>query len=167
MHGATSYHYDFWHRGNRFCGSTETTNRREAEAIEKQVREDAKRKVLQQAAVTSSLALNDVCNRYWREVGQFHVGKDNTFRMLAVLVEHFGNAKLLTEITDDDVIKLVAWRRGHHALRNKKVDPKSCPLISARTVNVTTEQLKKLFILLVPSYGARASITSRVGDNTF
>jgi integrase len=53
---------------------------------------------------------------------------------------------LLTEITDDDVAKLVAWRRGHRVIRNKKAKAADCPLISNATVNrSTTETLKKLF----------------------
>jgi integrase len=143
--GSPFYHYDFWHRGHRFCGSTKTASKREAEQIEKQAREDAKRHVKQQAAVATSLALNDVCNRYWQEVGQFHSGSDNTFRLLGLLTGHFGKAKLLTNIRDNDVARLVAWRRGHRVIRNKNAKPEECPFISARTVNDTTEQLKKLF----------------------
>src|SRR5262249_52769724 len=48
--------------------------------------------------------------------------------------------KVLTEITGNDVAKLVAWRRGHRANGN---GPR--PLISPHTVNHTTEQLRKLF----------------------
>jgi integrase len=140
--GSTFYHYDFQYRGHRFCGSTKTANRREAEAVEQEARESAKRYVRQQAAVTSSLALNDVCNRYWQEVGQFHVGKDNTFRLLALLVRHFGKTQLLTDIHDNDIAKLVAWRRGHRVVHK---NGKEGPFISPRTVNDTTEQLKKLF----------------------
>jgi integrase len=53
------------------------------------------------------------------------------------VIEYLGKDKLLTEITDDDVIKLVAWRRGHRR--------QDGALISPFTVNDTTEQLKKLF----------------------
>ena len=56
---------------------------------------------------------------------------------LASLSTFFGKDKLLTEITGNDVAKLVAWRRGH---RRKDGSP-----ISPFTVNDTTEQLKKLF----------------------
>ena len=46
--------------------------------------------------------------------------------------------------TDDDVIKLVAWRRGHRVIRKlKKGKSVEGPLISP--FNDTTEQLKKLF----------------------
>jgi integrase len=56
---------------------------------------------------------------------------------------------LLTDITDDDVTKLVAWRRGHRIKDHRKKIPKNAPplpLVSNATVNrSTTEALKKLF----------------------
>ena len=51
---------------------------------------------------------------------------------------------MLTDITDDDVTKLVAWRRGHRVHGKKDAS-----LVSPATVNrSTTEVLKKLFTLL-------------------
>jgi hypothetical protein len=32
------YHYDFRHGGHRFCGSTKTVNRRQAEPVERQAK---------------------------------------------------------------------------------------------------------------------------------
>ena len=40
--GSPVYHYDFWCRNRRFHGSTKRTDRREAQAVEKAEREDAK-----------------------------------------------------------------------------------------------------------------------------
>jgi len=37
--GSPYYHYDFWRRGRRYCGSTECGDRREAERIERDERE--------------------------------------------------------------------------------------------------------------------------------
>jgi hypothetical protein len=51
----------------------------------------------------------------------------------------------LTDIRDNDVAKMVAWHRGHRVVRKKDAKPEECPLITPRTVNDTTEQLKKLF----------------------
>jgi integrase len=131
------WRFDFQYRGRRFLGSTKATTRREAEAVERAEREKAKATVAQLEAVASSLRLDDVADRYWLEVGQHHAGADNTFRQLSYLVEHFGKDKLITDITDSDVIKLVAWRRGKRT--------RSGTLISPFTVNDCTEQLKKLF----------------------
>jgi hypothetical protein len=145
--GSPFYHYDFWWRGDRFHGSTRRTNRREAEAVESTERDRAKQRATASHAATTSLKIDDVAGRYWLEVGQHHAGQKNTWRDLERLVEYFGSTKLLTEITDDDVARLVAWRRGHRVTRTKKrKDAEDAPLISNATVNrSTTEVLKKLF----------------------
>ena len=84
------------------------------------------------------MRLDDVAGRYWIEVGQHHAGaRQHHGDRSGSLIDFFGKDKLITEITDDDVTKMVAWRRGHHA--------QGRPLISPFTVNDTTEQLKKLF----------------------
>jgi integrase len=61
-------------------------------------------------------------------------------------VNYFGATRLLTEIVDDDVAKLVAWRRGHRVTRHGKGKKNAAPRIAPATVNrSTTEVLKKLF----------------------
>jgi integrase len=145
------YQFDFQYRGRRFHGSTGSTNRREAESVERSEREKARREVLaaQVAGGAGSLQMDHVCERYWQEVGQHHAGAGNTERDLARLVEYFGKAKLLTEIDDNDVARLVAWRRSHRAIPHnapKDRKPEDYAFISSATVNrSTTEVLKKLF----------------------
>ena len=131
------YQYDFQLRSHRFHGSTRQTSKREAEKAERIERERAKKLLDQVNTANTSLRLDDVAGRYWDEVGQHHAGADNTWRQLEFLLDHLGKDKLLTEITGNDVAKLVAWRRGHRR--------KDGSLISPFTVNDTTEQLKKLF----------------------
>jgi integrase len=131
------YQYDFQWRGHRFHGSTKQTSRREAEKAERLERERVKEHAAQVEATSGSLRLDDVAGRYWIEKGQHHAGADNTCRQLEYLLDFFGKDKLLTEITGNDVAKLVAWRRSH---KRKDGSP-----ISPYTVNDTTEQLKKLF----------------------
>ena len=46
----------------------------------------------------------------------------NTEVNLALLIEFFGKDKLITDITDDDVTKLVAWRRGHREVASTGID---------------------------------------------
>lgn len=145
--GSPFYHYDFQWRGHRFFGSTKRTNRREAEAVERSAREKAK----QQSAATSahgamSLHLDHVAGRYWAEVGQHHVRAADTWRDLSRLIDYFGPTTLLSEITDDDVARLVAWRRGHRVIRNAKWKEADSTLVSNATVNRSAiEPLKKLF----------------------
>jgi integrase len=132
-----NWQYNFQIRGHRFFGSTKCTTRREAEAVERVEREKAKRRIEQAHAAKTSLRLDDVAGRYWQEIGQHHAGAENTERQIGYLLNFFGKDKPLTDITGNDVTKLVAWRRGHRR--------KDGPLISPFTVNDTTEQLRKLF----------------------
>jgi integrase len=132
------YHYDFQFKGDRFHGSTGCTSRREAEAHEAAERERAKQQVKSSAVSTK---LDYVAGRYWNEVGQHHAGAETTWRDIERLIGYFGETKLLSEIKNDDVAKLVAWRRGHRVSGKK-----ASPLIANATVNrSTTEVLKKLF----------------------
>ena len=55
--------------------------------------------------------LDDVAGRYWLEKGQHYAAHRNIWKRLALLVEFFGKDKLISDIADDDVAKLVAWRR--------------------------------------------------------
>ncbi len=147
--GSPFYQFDFQLGGDRFSGSTKCTNERDAAAVEKAKRKKAKQAQAAARAAATSLKINDVAGRYWEEIGQHHAGRDNTWRDLERLVEYFGPETLLTEIGDDEVAKLVAWRRGHRVTRpTKKPRPKGAPPppVSNATVNrSTTEVLKKLF----------------------
>jgi integrase len=141
------YHYDFQFKGNRFHGSTGCTSKREAEAFERNERDQAKRQVRSGGAKPST-QLDYVAGRYWEEIGKHHVGADTTWRDIERLVKYFGESKLLTEILNDDVAKLVAWRRGHRVTRHGKgrKNAAAAPFIANATTNrSTTEVLKKLF----------------------
>ena len=140
------YHFDFRFKGRRFHGSTGSKSKREAEAVERLEKASAQKQLEQTGKAATSLRLDDVAERYWLEIGQHHVGKDTTDRDLARLIEYFGPDKLLTDIVDDDVTKLVAWRRGHRVARQGKAKERDAPLVAPATVNrSTTEVLKKLF----------------------
>ncbi len=154
--GSPFYHFDFQWRGRRFHGSTKRTNRREAEGVEQAERQHAKQRAAQSAAASTSLQLDHVAGRYWTEIGQHHAGAKDTWRDISRLVDYFGPTKSLTEITDDDVARLVAWRRGHRVVRSKDRKPEDCPLISNATVNRSTvEPLKKLFTRAKTAWGVR------------
>ncbi len=148
------YLYDFQFRGHRFSGSTKCTSRREAEAVDRAEQEKAKQRITESENASTSLLLDHVIDRYWLEVGQHHIDSDNTWRNLSRLLDYFGPTKLLTEISDDDVTRLVAWRRGHRViLRNGKQSGK---FIDPITVNrSTTQVLKKLFTRAKTAWGVR------------
>jgi integrase len=148
--GSPFWHFDFWYSRERFHGSTGTANKREAQAVERQERDKAKLAAIEGRKAAVSVKLDHVAERYWQEIGRHHVGSATTERDIARIIGYFGRDKLLTEIADDDVTKLVAWRRGHRVKDHRKTmrpkDAPPLPFISNATVNrSTTEVLKKLF----------------------
>jgi integrase len=146
-HGSAIFSFDFIIKGHRFSGSTGCTSEREAKRFEALEREKARDQVKAMSEATVSLKIDHVAERYWQAVGQHHAGADTTARDLARLVQYFGRDKLIVEITDADVTKLVAWRRGHRRTVHRRQPSKTQePLIAPATVNrSTTEVLKKLF----------------------
>lgn len=125
--GSETYSYDFQYRGHRFSGSTECTNKRDAERFE--VAEKARAKAAE-ADPGKNLPFGVALSLYWNEVGQFHVNSSNTERDLAWLQKHVGPMTLMSDISDATVARLVARRRGE-TVRNSE------ELVSAATVNRT------------------------------
>jgi integrase len=89
--------------------------------------------------------------RYWTEVGRHHADSAGTWRDLDRLVGYFGKDKLLAETRDDDVARLVAWRRAH---RIRGAQGREVAFISPTTVNrSTTQVMQKLFTRAKQSWG--------------
>jgi integrase len=142
------YHFDFQLGGQRFHGSTERTSRREAEQVEKDQREAAKKAVkAAKAARGGPLTIDATAQRYWEEVGMHHVNSDTTDKDLERLVAYFKPTKLMTEITDDDIAKMVQWRRAQRRWdRETDAAGNPMPFVSNATVNRSaTLVMKKLF----------------------
>ena len=132
------WQYRFQIRNRQFFGSTKKTTRREAEKVEAAERERAKALIAQAEHARTSLRLDDVAGRYWTEHAQ-HLAGTNMWGWLGLVLQFFGKDKLITEIADDDVAKLVAWRRGHRVMFSTGT------LLSPHTVNHTVTTLRKLF----------------------
>lgn len=141
------YHYDFQVDCDRFHGTTQTRNRREAEAIERQLKEKAKqdatlRRKLGEAPLTIDVAVG----RYWTEVAQYLSQSAKYFASLERLVSYFGKNRRLEDIDDEAIIRLVAFRRqqlrwGKSVLKNGKIKT-----VSNATVNrETLVPLKTIF----------------------
>lgn len=142
------YSYDFQIHGRRFHGSTKARNKKDAEAIERQLKAQAKADLEQEKRTgTGPLTLDIAAGRYWTEVGQHHANSVNTWRDLERLIGYFGKDKRLDEITDREAAALVAWRRGHHVGgRKMDNDGNPVPLVSPSTVNrTTTSVLRQVF----------------------
>lgn len=146
--GSPFYRYDFELDGRRFLGSTKAKNKKDAEAVERDMRHQAKEDH-EQAKRTGQgpLTLEFAAGRYFKEVGEHHVAALTTWTDLARLLSYFGKDKRLDEITDADVAALVSWRRKQ-TVKDRKKDKAGNPaaVIAPATVNrSTTILLKALF----------------------
>lgn len=135
------FQYDFECGGVRHSGSTGVTSRREAEGIERKLKAEAKAALKTEKAAGGPLTLGVACNRYFEEVGKHHAQAETTVTNLGRLTEFFGHHKPLSAITDDEVARLVSWRRGQKARGREKGAG-----IKPSTVNRSViEPLQKLF----------------------
>jgi hypothetical protein len=135
------FRYDFEIGGRRFSGALQAATQKsaEAEAARIRVKIEAELEEVRRTG-KSPLTLDVAARRYWDEVGQFHKDAQKTFVDLRRVVEYIGPSKRLDDITDADVIAMVAWRRA------QKSKGKKDTLVAPATVNrSTTEVLKKLF----------------------
>ena len=92
---------------------------------------------MQLAAAKTSLKLDDVADRYWTEHAQHLSGAANIWCHLGLALDFLGKNTPITDLSDDDVTRFVAWRRGQ--LNRGR------GLISPLTVNETVASLRKLF----------------------
>ncbi|BAQ17483.1 tyrosine-type recombinase/integrase [Methyloceanibacter caenitepidi] len=142
------YVYEFQFKGDRYRGSTEKRSKREAQAVERAVKERARAEHRAGNMRASDLTLADACARYILEVG---AEDQEVERQLARVLAFLGSGKRILDVTDDDMAKLVAWRRGH-----RRWDRDDMPLVSAATVNRTTvELLRRVFGRAREHWGVR------------
>ena len=86
--GAETYSFDFYVRGRRFSGNTETRNRKEAEAVERKLKAKAKEDIeAEKRTGNGPLFLRHATGRYWQETGKNHKDSAATYRDLARLIE--------------------------------------------------------------------------------
>ncbi len=152
--GQTIYSYDFQIDGRRFTRSAETANREQAKKIETVAKEKAKADIAEEKAKAAGpMTIEIATGRYWSEVGQHHANSSTTLTNLLRLQTYFGKTKRLDDIGDDDLTKLVAWRRaqtvrGRRTIKDpaRKGKTRPAPLVSPATVNrSTTELLEAIF----------------------
>lgn len=145
------YQYDFQYKNHRFFGSTGATSRREAEAVERRKKDEARAEIGRLVdPTTAPLTMDIAAARYWREVGQHHAAPNTTWKNLERLIDFFGAEKRLVDITSDAVADLVARRRGE-TIKGRKAAARIAPA----TVNRSTiEPLQKIFTRAKREWGA-------------
>jgi integrase len=143
------YHYDFKLKGFRFQGTTETTDREQAEAFETA----AKTQALEDIRIAKEqnalpLTLTAALDRFWEEVGQHYGGNwgDTIFGALAWLVDEkksgLNPKVLIGKLTPAMVTTAVAKRRGEG--------------VANSTVNKTvTDLLKQIWLRSRDLWGQR------------
>lgn len=126
------YLFDFRRGGRRFHGSAGQTEKRQAEAVERDEIKKAETQVDKLKKQTKGPMTFDVAaGRYCAEVGDHTATARETERNMARLVDWIGPATLLTDITDDLVAHLVARRRADekvNAARKKRAGKALAPL---------------------------------------
>lgn len=119
------YHFEFWHRGVRFRGSTGEKSKRVAKQVEESEREKARARVTaareQRAA---PMTVNVAFDRFWIEVGEpTYSGtyRQTVFTALAWLTKEFGPNTLLRDLGPNRITEAIARRRGE-GVKNSTVN---------------------------------------------
>ncbi|QAY97031.1 hypothetical protein CWB41_15875 [Methylovirgula ligni] len=111
--GSPNYTYDFQFKGQRFAGSTGHANKRDAEAREREIREELKRQFANARSFDAApMTIDEAAGRYWAEVGERAKSHRDINWSLVYIVKNLGPDKAIASITDSDVAALVARRRG-------------------------------------------------------
>jgi hypothetical protein len=150
--GSPFWQYEFEVAGVRFRGSTRAADKRQATTIERQKRDEAReemRRVTESGA--GPMTLNAAFERYWIEHVANALDLDHD---LARLLDYLGRDTLLTDITDDDVAKMVAWRRTHYRWDNPKhglITPSQVNRSSTEVLRRVLTRAKNLWRINLPN----------------
>lgn len=145
--GGRFFIYDFERGGRRFSGSTRCTEKRAAERVEQELIGKAERQaelaksVAAQGKGEEPIIMSIAVARYYEEVGKHHAAPRTTERDLNRALDWFGADKRLDAVTDDEVSRWVAERRGETAWGRE-----DGRLVSNARVNrATVDLLRKVF----------------------
>ncbi len=133
------YQYDFQIDGNRFYGTTKTRNKRDAEAMERQLKEQARRDA-EQARKTGSapMTIDTAVGRYWTEKGQHRANNKSFFSALERIVLYLGKDTRLDAIDDTAISALVAHKREQFRWGKSKLKNAQVKTLSNATINRET-----------------------------
>jgi len=141
------YQYDFQIAGHRFHGTTKARNKRDAEAVERRLKEQAKRDTEQfRKTGCAPLTIDTAVGRYWTEKGRYRVNSARFFAALERIVLYFGKDQRLDEIDDEAITALVAHKRLQFRWGKPKLVRGQVKTLSNATINRETLQpLKAIF----------------------
>ncbi len=145
--GSPFYHFDFRFKGDRFFGSTEETDRRRAETVEKG-HKDRARAENKKGKHPGQMTFDEAAGRYWDEVARHKASSSEIESNLERLVAIVGRETLIIEIDDEKVARYVAARRAAKRWnRAHTKDGTANRFVSAATVNRQVTQLLRPILL--------------------
>jgi integrase len=134
--GSPYFHYDFQVGRSRFHGSTKSKNRREATAIERDVKEKVAEEARQRAKTgRQPMTFDQAAGRYWEEKAKYLKNPDKHFATIKRLVDFFGKEKRLEEIDDAAVMEIVAHRRKQPRWGKTKLKTGTVRPVTGGTIN--------------------------------
>ena len=138
--------YDFRVRGNRFRGSLETADRREAERLVKAKRREAQT-VAPQAAGDAPMTFGVASTRWYIEAGQHRRRSTEVDRYLRWLQPKIGRSTLIKDVDANTVAKLITMRKaekvGPATINRTVLEPLRAILFRARDVwNQTVKKIE-------------------------
>jgi integrase len=102
------WQYDIVVGGHRFRGSTGTKDFEEAKDIEAKIRSDAKAK----KSKGTDFTLTEALGTYFRDVSQHQPSHYTTASQSRSLLSIIGKKKMVTDLTDADILRFVAKKRA-------------------------------------------------------
>lgn len=126
--------YDFRLQGDRFHGTTGTTDKALARSIEARKRDEALKSL--HLGIRPDMTLDLAAGRYWSEVAEHQRSSATTEYQLANIIRLLGKGTLLRKIDDDSIAAMIAKRRGEKSRRGGRIGNSS--------VNREMQVLKRL-----------------------
>tara|TARA_R110002126_G_scaffold72006_2_gene180118 strand:+ start:8167 stop:9342 length:1176 start_codon:yes stop_codon:yes gene_type:complete len=127
------YQYEFQWNGRRFRGTTGETSKRRAQIVEEQEKLKAKT-----GSNKPQATLDCAAESYWQHRGQLAVRAKADEQRLLRLIQALGPQKLISEVSEPDLLDSIQKRRKEGSLRGK-----GRAHLSNATINRTTVQLFK------------------------
>lgn len=126
--GSKHWHYDFWAKGQRFCGSTNCTNKRAAQTFESRLRtkraELGDSAILQQHSTPApEMTLDVAIERWWFDKGERLDTATDRERQLKLWIQLLGQHRRLSTIRDADIATAVRKRRAMPHRKKLPSDP--------------------------------------------
>lgn len=132
------WQYSFTLNGVRFRGSTGRESKREAQAVEAEIRHKAK----QRRTHSDVFRIRECFGAYWNEHASHKRSADFIFQKLDTLSRILGAETMITDLTNAQIMDYIAKRRGEQARKCAKSEEHKQARIQAHSVNRDLSILK-------------------------